>query len=162
MNQKSINYLKARQFGDPSIPFVVKGITLHNTNSDKSAQELYRLLQESKQTNACHYLVDESEVVQVLPLTQNAWHTGKGYDMGNLYTIAIEICRSQSSESTYLRAQDRAIDLTVELLKEYGLGLNDIYFHCDFDRASSCPHRIRELYGSKSTFIERMVKPKWR
>lgn len=161
MKAKSINYSKARQYGDPSLSFKVKGITVHNTNSIYSAAMLYSEMQESKSTAGCHYLVDEDEVIQVLPLTQNAWHTGKGYDFGNLYTIAIEICRSQMDWSIYKKAQDRAIGLMLEIMRLYDLDLSNIYFHSDFNPRTTCPHRIKEVYGTKAEWIRKELEPIW-
>lgn len=161
MKARSINYSKARQYGDPSLPFVVKGITVHNTNSIYSAAMIYAEMQESKSTAGCHYLVDEDEVIQVLPLTQNAWHTGKGYDFGNLYTIAIEICRSQMHWDVYKKAQDRAVNLILDLMKEYNLTPDNIYFHSDFNPRTTCPHLIKEVYGTKKEWIRKEIEPRW-
>ena len=60
-------------------------------------------------------MVDEKEIIQTWPETEQAVHTGKGYDLGNTNTIAIEICRSTSSENLYLKAQDKAVELIKEL-----------------------------------------------
>lgn len=150
-----LNSIKSGQFNDPNIKFTVKGITIHNTNSSLSAQSLYELLKESKQTNACHVLIDEKDIIQILDFKTNAWHTGMGYDNGNLYTIAIEICRSQSELSLYLKAQDNAIKYIKQLINEYKLSINDIYFHNDFNAKSYCPHRILDLYKTKKEFIRK-------
>lgn len=122
---------------------------------------LYSEMQKSKSTAGCHFLVDEDEVIQVLPLTQNAWHTGKGYDFGNLYTIAIEICRSQMHWDVYKKAQDRAVNLILDLMKEYNLTPDNIYFHSDFNPRTTCPHLIKEVYGTKKEWIRKEIEPRW-
>ena len=86
---------------------IVKGITIHNTGNDYSAKELSNMLKDKMQFNLCHYLVDEKEVIQMIPEDQEAEHTGKGYDFGNRYTIAIEICRSTCGKELYFKAQKK-------------------------------------------------------
>ena len=132
---------------------VVKGITIHNTGNTLSASSLYQILKKEGHLNYCHYLIDENEIIETLPVEMESHHTGKGYDFGNRFTIAIEICRSQCNESLYLKAQKRAIDFIKELLEKYNLSKDDIYFHIDFNEQAKCPHRILELYKNKEEFI---------
>ncbi|MEG0093148.1 MAG: peptidoglycan recognition family protein [Erysipelotrichaceae bacterium] len=135
--------------------FTVRGITLHNTGTSDSAYDLYKKIRKSSMSNAAHFLVDKDQVIQLLPLNYSAWHTGKGYDFGNLYTIAIEICQSQTEE--YLQAQERAIVLIKQLLVSYGLTTDDIYFHNDFNERTYCPHRILDIYKTKDKFIKEVI-----
>lgn len=136
---------------------IVKGITIHNTGNVKSAEELYQELKESGRLNLCHFLVDEKNTIQTFPIHEEASHTGKGYDFGNRFTIAIEICRSQSAWELYEQAQNNAVKLIKELMKEYSLSLEDIYFHHDFNIKTYCPHRILSEYGNKETFIREVL-----
>ena len=131
----------------------VKGITIHNTGNDLSAQDQYKILVQNKKTNLCHYLIDENEIINTLSEDMEASHTGAGYDYGNRFTIAIEICRSRSDEETYLKAQKKAIDFIKKLLKKYKLTNEDIYFHKDFSYTTYCPHRILDIYKTKEVFI---------
>lgn len=151
-----LNENKWAQFGQPRTESV-KGITIHNTGSDLSAEELEKVMEESVNHLATHFFVDEIEVIQMMPLDWAVWHTGKGFDMGNMRTIAIEICRSTSDEEVYLKAQANAIKLIKSLLKEYGLTKNDIYFHSNFD-SIYCPHRILDKYKTRENFIKEMFK----
>lgn len=132
---------------------IVKGITIHNTGNDKSAKENYDNLLKVQKLNLCHYLVDENEIINTFPTDQEASHTGKGYDFGNKYTIAIEICRSSGKEDIYLKAEAKAVELIKELMKKYNLSTNDLYFHYDFNINAYCPHRIFEIYKTKERFI---------
>lgn len=132
---------------------IVKGITIHNTGNSDSAQEIYQRLLDSKKTNLCHYIVDEKEVVNCYPVEMEASHTGKGYDFGNRYTIAIEIARSMCDEQLYIEAQNKAIELIKNLMSEYDITNNDLYFHMDFNPQTKCPHRILEIYKTKERFI---------
>lgn len=132
---------------------IVKGITIHNTGNDLPASELYEILKKDNQLNYCHYLVDENEVINTLSEEYEAIHTGKGFDFGNRFTIAIEICRSQSDGDTYLTAEKNAVKLIKKLMKKYKLTTNDLYFHIDFNEQSKCPHRILKNYKTKENFI---------
>jgi len=132
----------------------IKGITIHNTNNRLSARENYNMLVENKQLNLCHYIIDKDEVIQTWPESMSASHTGKGYDMGNQNTLAIEIANSQEDRNIYFRAQNRAIIFIKDLMRKYDLKNEDIYFHKDFDSQSYCPHRILDLYGDKQNFIK--------
>lgn len=136
---------------------IVKGITIHNTNNELSARENYEMLLKKQKLNLCHYLVDEIEVINNYSEENEASHTGKGYDFGNRYTLAIEICRSQDNEELYLKAQDNAIKLIKELMKKYNLTKDDLYFHIDFNPQSRCPHRILEIYKTKEEFINECI-----
>lgn len=131
----------------------IKGITIHNTGNRLSAEEMYNYLRFNGKLNLCHFLVDESKIIQTTDLNEMSYHTGKGYDMGNRHTISIEICRSTSPLNLYLKAQSKAIRLIKSLMKQYHLTRYDIYFHNDFDKKTNCPHRIIEKYKNKNNFI---------
>lgn len=131
----------------------VKGITIHNTGNEYTARHLYQILKDNRQLSYCHYLVDEHEAIQTTPETMEAIHTGKGYDFGNRYTLAIEICRSTCDEHLYLKAQHNAVKLIKALMIKYNLTKDDIYFHIDFNEQAKCPHRILDIYGTKGEFI---------
>lgn len=132
----------------------IKGITIHNTGREESAQEIFQMLEESKYAGGCHFLIDENEVVEVMPLDWCAYHTGKGKDWGNNHTIAIEICRSQSSRELYEQAQARAVEWIKYLMYAYDLSAESIYFHKDFANHTYCPHKILDNYQSKKNFIK--------
>ena len=138
-------------------PMIVKGITIHNTGNNLSAKENYELMKKSEYSYAAHFFIDENEVIQAIPLSVNAWHTGKGYDLGNMNTIAVEICRSTCYEELYIMAENRSIKLIKQLMKSFSLEYSSIYFHNDFDANNYCPHRILDKYRTKANFIERSI-----
>lgn len=108
-------------------------------------------MEQSPATFAAHYFCDEHEVIQALPLSQGCWHTGKALDDGNLRTIAIEICQSDTPMETFRKAILNAANLIKELRQEFG----DIplYFHHDFAPQIYCPHRILSEYENKAAFM---------
>lgn len=132
---------------------MVKGITIHNTGNELSAREIYELLEKDKTLNICHYLIDENEVIRVLDEGEEAHHTGRGYDFGNRYTLAIEICRSTCDDELYFQAEKKAVKFIKKLLKKYKLTREDLYFHNDFNVNTRCPHRILDFYEKKERFI---------
>lgn len=142
---------KWKQFGRQGLE--VKGITIHNTsNYEKSAIDLKKWLEEEcKTSQGCHYLIDHSKVVEVMPLDWCIWHTGKAFDYGNMHTIAIEICSNHDKEK-YLQAEKKAVELIKKLMKKYHLSTSDIFFHNDFTGVN-CPANILQEYGTKNNFI---------
>ena len=132
---------------------IVKGITIHNTGNELSAKENYDSLSKNNQLNLCHYLIDETDVIQTISEDKEAEHTGMGYDFGNKFTVAIEVCRSQCDDELYISAQKNAIKFIKKLIKKYNLTTNDIYFHSDFNIKKRCPHKILDLYITKEEFI---------
>ena len=146
-----ISESKWRQYGLPNME--VKGIVIHNTNSTYSAEILEQWMENGSHNYGCHYLVDDKEIRQVMPLTWSVFNTGMGMDFGNTKCIAIEIC-TNPSHSKYLQAQDKAIELIKNLMEEFHLTENDIYFHRDFQPNINCPAQIIKLYGSKKEFLK--------
>lgn len=134
------------------------GITIHNTGNELSARENYRKLRKTGNLNLCHFLVDEKEVIKTLSEKKTAYHTGKGFDLGNMNTIAIEICRSLDDECVYMQAEMKAVELVKELMAKYGIPKEKIYFHRDFDNTAYCPHRLLDIYKTKKNFINTYFK----
>ena len=121
------------QFGFPRTGADIQGITIHETGTEKSAQELFDFYDtESKENSGVHYLVDDLEVVQVMPDDWAVYHTGKGNDWGNRYTIAIAICSNINNEK-YQLAEDRAVSFIRSLQQAYNIPDNMIFFHQDWN-----------------------------
>lgn len=148
-----ISQSKWNQYGLPNAS--IKGIVIHNTNSNYSARELEKIMKNGNFNNGCHFFVDYEEVIQMMPLTWSVWNTGKGMDFGNTKCIAIEICTNLNNR-LYLQGQDRAVELIRNLMEEFHLTKKDIYFHRDFQPNINCPAQILKLYGSKENFLKRI------
>lgn len=149
---------KFNQYGFPREEEDIKGITIHETNNyEMNAQELMEWLNtENKTSQGCHYIVDANEIVQVMPDDWAVYHTGKGKDWGNKYTIAIEIVSSLSDEE-YLKAEDRAVSLIWNLQSKYHISNDMIFFHQDFDIRKYCPSRIINEYGTSKNFVYQRI-----
>lgn len=131
----------------------VLGICIHETgNTEMNAERLFKYLnEESKTSQGCHYLVDDTQTLQVMPDDWAVYHTGKGKDWGNRYTIAIEICSSLSDEK-YQAAEDRAVELIEQLKKTYSITNENVFFHQDFNSKAYCPKTILDNYGTSKNF----------
>lgn len=126
----------------------VKGITIHNTGKEYTAKENLSVMQQAQELGvnvSVHFFVDKDVILLATPLDQNTWHTGKGNDMGNLYTISIEIC-SLGTEDEYKQAESNACFLIRQLMGGFDLQWGDIYFHNEFDNTRRCPNRILDNY----------------
>lgn len=144
---------KWKQFGLPNA--TIKGIVIHNTNNQTwSAERLEKwMAEECVSSQGTHFLIDHKEVRQVMPLDWSVWNTGMGMDFGNTQCIAIEIC-SNPNNTLYLKGQERAIKLIRDLMKQFNLTKDDIYFHRDFQPNVNCPAQILKLYRTKSNFLQ--------
>lgn len=143
---------KWNQYGFPRSE--IKGITIHETNNyEMNAQQLHDWLEnDCKTSQGCHYIIDDSQVVQVMPNDWAVYHTGKGKDWGCRYTIALEIVSSLSDEK-YLKAEDKTIELIKQLQEEYHIPNDMVFFHQDFDSKTHCPNRILNEYFTSKNFV---------
>lgn len=143
---------KWSQYGESGM--VVKGLTIHNTNSTMSAQEIFDYLNnECTTSQGCHFVVDSENTIQVMPKNWCVYHTGKGKDYAFAHTLAIEIC-SNINDETYLLGQHNAVLLIRELMEQYNLDYSQIYFHQEFNERYYCPKDILDRYKTKANFIE--------
>ena len=145
---------KYNQFGFPRTEAEIQGITIHETgNYEMDAQALHDWMNtECKTSQGTHYFVDSEKAVQAMPLDWAVYHTGKGIDWGNRYTIAIEICSNYNDE-LYHAAEDRAVALIHDLMEEYHIPSGMVFFHNDFDSRKHCPNRALNEYGSSRNFV---------
>lgn len=141
------------QYGFPRFMSDIKGITIHESSGvNDTAAELFSFYNDiSKENSAVHYLVDANEVIEVMPLNWSVYHTGKGKDFGNMYTIAIMIC-SNLNDELYEAAVDRAVSLINELMEQFRLTQDEIFFHCNFNIKVYCPKKLIAKYGTAKNF----------
>lgn len=120
-----------------------RGVTIHNTGSARAganaanhAVYLQRLEGMWTQYVSYHFVVDASEIVQLLPLTEVGWHAGDGAGDGNMTTYGIEICENEDMD--YGKSERNGQILAAALLKACGGAL---YKHQDWS-GKYCPHII--------------------
>ena len=145
---------KFLQYGFPRDVSDIQGITIHETgNIDLDAQGIFDYMENECHTNqGCHYIVDHTQTVQAMPDDYGVYHTGKGMDWGNRYTIAIEIC-SNLNDDEYKDGQDRAVELIKSLQNQYHIPNDMIFFHKDFNQKTYCPKTILDRYGTSESFV---------
>ena len=135
-------------------------IVVHNTANDASADQEIRYMNKSEAEGgrqvSYHYAVDDIEAVQGLPENRNGWHAGDGNGKGNREGIAIEICYSLSGGDRFIKAEQNAVELIVDILKRYGWGIDKVTKHQDYS-SKYCPHRTLDMGWDR--FIN-MIKAK--
>lgn len=120
-------------------------VVIHNTSNDASAQNEAEYMKKNSAATSFHFVVDDIDVIQLLPLERNAWHSGDGINgAGNRKGIAIEICYSKSGGDRFLKAEENAAKLSAELLEKFGWDVSHIKKHQDFS-GKYCPHRTLDL-----------------
>lgn len=144
----------------PGIPIIgPKYITIHDTaNSAAGANALMhaRYLKSddaAKRPASWHMTVDDTRIVQHLPLEEIAWHAGDGHGPGNMSSIAIEICENVDGDRE--QAETNTAELVADLLKRFGLPIESIVQHNRWS-GKNCPHIIRVRAGGWEQFIERV------
>ena len=136
-------------------------IVVHNTSNDASADNEIKYMNKSQAQGGVqtsfHYAVDDKEAVQGLPENRNGWHAGDGGNgKGNREGIAIEICYSKSGGDRFIKAEQNAVELIVDILKRYGWGIDKVTKHQDYAK-KYCPHRTLDMGWDR--FIN-MIKEK--
>lgn len=120
-------------------------IVVHNTANDASAKNEIAYMIRNNNEVSFHYAVDDKQVVQGIPENRNAWHSGDGgKGKGNREGIAIEICYSKSGGDRFVKAEENAVELIVDILKRYGWGIDKVTKHQDYNK-KYCPHRTLDL-----------------
>ena len=143
----------------PAHPMSPKYITIHDTgNASKGAGAKNHAIYAGRGVNEVgyHFVVDDKNIYQLLPLAENAWHAGDGGNgTGNRQSIAIEIC--ENPESNRVTAEKNAQQLAAYLMKKYGIPASNIKQHYDWN-GKNCPHIIRTRKNGWNDFISAVKK----
>lgn len=143
----------------PAHPMSPKYITIHDTgNASKGAGAKNHAIYAGRGVNEVgyHFVVDDKNIYQLLPLNENAWHAGDGGNgTGNRQSIAIEIC--ENPESNRATAEKNAQQLTAYLMKKCGIPIGNIKQHYDWN-GKNCPHIIRSRKNGWSDFVAAVKK----
>ena len=119
-------------------------IVVHNTANDASALNEIAYMTNNNNETSFHYAVDDKQIVQGIEENRNAWHASDGNGKGNREGIAIEICYSKSGGDRFIKAEQNAVDLIVDILKRYGWGIDKVTKHQDYTN-KYCPHRTLDM-----------------
>lgn len=116
-----------------------KFITVHNTeNPNACATQHAKALNNGALRNNWHFTVDQSIVVQHIPLNETGRHADAG-GPGDMYSIGIEMCekRGESIPRTF----DRAAKLIAYHMYKYKIPLRNVVPHYYWTR-KRCPHLL--------------------
>lgn len=119
-------------------------IVVHNTANDASAANEIAYMTNNNNETSFHYAVDDKQIVQGIEENRNAWHASDGNGKGNREGIAIEICYSKSGGDRFIKAEQNAVDLIVDILKRYDWGIDKVTKHQDYTN-KYCPHRTLDM-----------------
>ena len=120
-------------------------VTVHNTANDASAKNEISYMINNDLEVSYHYAVDDKEAVQGIPTNRNTWSCGDGANgTGNRKSISVEICYSKSGGDRFIKAEQNAAIVVADLLKGWGLGLDRIRKHQDWN-GKYCPHRTLDM-----------------
>lgn len=126
----------------PGYAMTPQYITIHSTGNPKSTaqNEADYVCYNSDRQASYHYVVDDSQIVQVLPVNEVAWHAGDGGSgTGNRKSVAIEICEPGDRK----KAVDNAVWLTKELMRDLSIDKAHIKQHHDWS-GKDCPRILRD------------------
>lgn len=127
-------------------PYTMKPtrIVVHNTANDATARNEISYMTNNNYETSFHYAVDDKEIVQGIQENRNAWHASDGNGKGNREGIAIEICYSKSGGDRFIKAEQNAVELIVDILKRYNWGIDKVTKHQDYTN-KYCPHRTLDM-----------------
>ena len=120
-------------------------IVVHNTANDATARNEIDYMTRNNDETSFHYAVDDKEIVQGIEENRNSWNASDGNGKGNREGIAIEICYSLSGGERFIKAEQNAVDLIVDILKRYGWGIDRVTKHQDYGNHKYCPHRTLDM-----------------
>lgn len=126
----------------PGYAMTPQYITIHSTGNPKSTaqNEANYVCYNSDRQASYHYVCDDSQIIQVLPVNEVAWHAGDGGSgTGNRKSVAIEICEPGDRK----KAVDNAVWLTKELMRDLKIDKAHIRQHHDWS-GKDCPRILRD------------------
>ena len=149
VNGVTINeYLLTKMYHAPMSGDVI-GVTIHNTDWITTAPETTPAEQYTRATAngnmndvIVHYYVDNTCAWQNLPHDIHGWHAADGTGDGNMKTIAIECIMDGTGSDRSKKSEDNAAKLAAGILKELGLGIDQLYTHQHWYSKKYCPAYI--------------------
>ena len=134
----------------PGVQMTPQYITVHNTanpnaGADADMHSNYMVSSNTHSTYlSWHYTVDNTEIVQHVPLNEIAYHAGDSLGDGNMSSIGIEIC--ENADGSYRDAEENTEDLIAHLLLELNLDISRVVPHQHWS-GKHCPHNMLDGTG---------------
>ena len=152
------DYIPRGRRNRPGYPLTPRYITIHdtaNTNAGADAKAHAGYVKGDAAASipaSWHFTVDDTVIMQHLPLNENGWHAGDGSNgPGNRQSIGIEICENRDGNRA--RAEKNAAWLTAKLLRDYSLGLDRVKQHHHWS-GKNCPRVLRGRASGWNSFLE--------
>ena len=140
----------------PSLPMIPEYITVHDTGNiwaEQTADSYTIYLNKYSDESAWHFTIDSKEIIQHLPLNENAWHCGDEEDGdGNRKSIGIEICMNEGGDRE--KAEKEAQKLIAKLMFDYNIPIENIVQHTHWNDLADCPILIRSRENGWEDFVE--------
>lgn len=99
----------------------IKYIVIHDTanyNIGADADAHYKYFNADWRDASAHYFVDDTQILQIVRLTDKAWHIGTCKDgICNDVSIGVEMCMNK--DGNYNKVYQNTIDLVVYLKQQY-------------------------------------------
>src|SRR6056297_1457668 len=134
---------KENRWARPGLKMVPTSKTIHETDNlahSADARMHTRYVDNTKQYVSWHFTVDDTIIIQELPINENAWHAGDGSKgKGNRTSIAIETCVNDGGD--FEKAKENAIKL-IKFLDKY-LPQAEMNWQHNHWNGKNCPKRIR-------------------
>lgn len=140
-----IDWVPERAPNRPGYPLRPAWITVHETANERpgaNAEAHRRFVQVGggPEGVSFHFVVDDREVVQLLPTIENGWHAGDGANgPGNRTSLGIELCVNRDGD--WERTQEHGVRLVAALCRALGLGAERVVPHQHWS-GKRCPRRL--------------------
>lgn len=138
----------------PGHPMTPRYITIHETaNTSRGANaEMHRRFTHNgggSEGVSFHFVVDDSEIVELLPTTENGWHAGDGANgTGNRESIGIELC--VNSDGDFQKTLALGARLVARLMETRNIPIERVVQHNHWS-GKGCPANLRR--GGWQQFI---------
>ena len=140
----------------PEYPMQATSITVHNTaNPNATAANHENYVRNNDLSASYHLIVDDKEAILLVPLNEQAWHTGTS--IGNRTSIGIEVCEFSD------KARQNATDLNAQKLIAGMLkGTNPTGFNAKYLTINNVrTHQSWLQYGTVGKYCPRLILPWW-
>ena len=135
-----------------------QGIVVHNTAGSASARSEATAMLNNGSSVSYHVVIDETEAIELIPFSRNAWHAGDGSTgFANRNLIGIEIARSMDySDDKYDRAEANAVEYIAWVCVQYCWTSNELNQH-NWYSGTDCPHRLKDHWTTFCSQVDARI-----
>ncbi|MGW9128135.1 N-acetylmuramoyl-L-alanine amidase [Paenibacillus chitinolyticus] len=162
MSLKITEMLLTNDRARPGTKITPKGIVIHWTANERRGADAVanrNYFNNPTTEPSAHYIVDDKQIIRCLPENEMGYHVGaKVYKPDalarlSLYpnncTIGIEMC--VNADGDFKAMYQRTLELTVDILKRYGWGVDMLWRHFDIT-GKNCPaYFVSDDYARRFT-----------